>query len=286
MDAPDLGWLRAFAAFGEELNFTRAAARLHLSQPAVHVQVRKLSEHLGKTLYVKRGRRLELTEDGRRTLAFARELLERCARFGAELRGDAEETPAALSAGEGACLYLLGPGLRAFLAGGDRLRLFLGDAERTLDAVRTGEAHVGVAPIASAPPDLDVAPLAVVGQHLVLPPDHPLATRPALDLADLEGARLIVPPAGRPQRVALDDALAAAGVHCHIAVEARGWPLALHLAALGVGLALVNDFCPPPPGLTARPVRGLAPRTYAALRLRAATPPPAARRLWAALDGG
>jgi DNA-binding transcriptional LysR family regulator len=49
-------WLTSFIAFAEELNFTRAAARLHISQPAFHVQIRKLAEALGVTLYERAGR--------------------------------------------------------------------------------------------------------------------------------------------------------------------------------------------------------------------------------------
>ena len=48
--------LRSFIAFGEELSFTRAAARLHLSQPALHVQVARLTEELGVLLYRRVGR--------------------------------------------------------------------------------------------------------------------------------------------------------------------------------------------------------------------------------------
>ena len=84
---PNLEWLRSFVVFAEHLNFTRAAEALHLSQPALHVQVKKLAEQLGVTLYERRGRGLALTPDGRRVLAFGRELLARCERFSDDLRG-------------------------------------------------------------------------------------------------------------------------------------------------------------------------------------------------------
>ncbi|HBQ14955.1 MAG TPA: transcriptional regulator, partial [Myxococcales bacterium] len=79
---PNLEWLRAFVVFAEHLNFTRAAEALHLSQPALHVQVKKLGEQLEVTLYERRGRALVLTDEGREVLAFGRELLARCERFG------------------------------------------------------------------------------------------------------------------------------------------------------------------------------------------------------------
>ena len=55
-----LEWLEAFAAFAEHQSFTRAARALHLSQPALHVQVKKLSEALGVALY--RYRRVRLPD--------------------------------------------------------------------------------------------------------------------------------------------------------------------------------------------------------------------------------
>jgi len=72
-------WLTAFIGFAEELNFTRAAARMHLSQPAFHVQIRRLSEAMGVTLYERRGRNLVLTPHGRELLAFARDSRDRTA---------------------------------------------------------------------------------------------------------------------------------------------------------------------------------------------------------------
>jgi LysR family transcriptional regulator, low CO2-responsive transcriptional regulator len=46
-------WLQAFLTFSETMNFTRAAAELNISQPALHVKIRKLAEVLGEPLYHK-----------------------------------------------------------------------------------------------------------------------------------------------------------------------------------------------------------------------------------------
>jgi DNA-binding transcriptional LysR family regulator len=65
--------LRAFAAFAEHLNFTTAAAQLRISQPALHVKIRKLGAALGVELYERHGRGLVLTEAGQRLAEFARD---------------------------------------------------------------------------------------------------------------------------------------------------------------------------------------------------------------------
>ena len=48
--------LRAFRAFAEQLNFTKAAELLHISQPALRVKIAKLSRQLETALYVRQGR--------------------------------------------------------------------------------------------------------------------------------------------------------------------------------------------------------------------------------------
>ena len=64
--------LAAFVVFSECLNFTRAAERLEISQPALHVKIKKLGEELRVPLYVKDRRRLYLTRQGEEVARFGR----------------------------------------------------------------------------------------------------------------------------------------------------------------------------------------------------------------------
>jgi DNA-binding transcriptional LysR family regulator len=280
---PKSEWLEAFIAFAEHRNFTRAARALHLSQPALYAQVHKLSASLGAPLYRRQGRLLELTADGERVLAFARESRERTASFVESLRGGGgggAARPLVLAAGEGSYLYLLGGALRAFLrAGSAPLRLLTADRDGTLRALARGEAHLGVAAVDAPPDDLAAEPLCEVPPAVVLPPRHPLAHRRSLALADLEGSALVVPPVGRPHRASLEAALRAAGVSWRVAVEAGGWELMIHFVRLGFGVAVVNGFCRVPAPLTRKPLRGLAGVRYAVLHRREGAPHAAAPRL-------
>ncbi|MGX6600636.1 LysR family transcriptional regulator [Micromonosporaceae bacterium Da 78-11] len=255
--------LAAFAVFADHLNFTRAAAELRISQPALHVKVRKLAQELGRPLYLRSGRRLILTADGEAVARFARAHDERLGHFLAEFAGAAPHRPVVLAAGQGAYLYLLGDPIRAMLAEEPtRLRLINCDHRQMLTAVRTGQAHLGVSVLDVLPDDLTVVELATFPQTLFVPADHRLARQPSVTLPDLTGARLVVPPQHRPQRVLLEQALRAAGVQWTVAVEAEGWPLITHFVGLGVGLAIVNGCVPAPPGLVARPVTDLPAVTY------------------------
>lgn len=261
-----LEWLEAFATFAEHLNFTHAARALHLSQPALHAQIRRLSETLGVPLYGREGRRLQLTAEGEDVLRFARQTRERSAAFVERLRTGHSRQPLVLAAGEGALLYLLGDAVRAFATRGPApLRVLTRDLDGTLAALRRGEAHVGVAVLDPVPDDLHGRLLAEIPQALVMPRQHPLARRRSIPVAALGELPLVLPPEGRPQREMLARAVAREGGRLHPAVEATGWELAIHFVALGLGLAVVNGCCRVPPGLVGRVVPELPRVRYHAL---------------------
>ncbi|CAN0617576.1 Transcriptional regulator, LysR family [Burkholderia multivorans] len=90
----DLTLLRAFAAVAREGNLTRAAGQLHLTQPAVSLQIKHLQEALGVTLFVRTSRGLALTRDGQtllphaeRALAAAADVQRAAAMLRHEVRG-------------------------------------------------------------------------------------------------------------------------------------------------------------------------------------------------------
>lgn len=66
----DLTLLRAFATVAREGNLTRAAAQLHLTQPAVSLQIKHLQETLGVALFTRTSRGLALTRDGQTPVSY------------------------------------------------------------------------------------------------------------------------------------------------------------------------------------------------------------------------
>src|SRR6266700_4061281 len=97
--------LRSFAVFAEHRNFTSAAAALSISQPSLHVKIRKLAAALGTALYERDGRSLALTPAGERLAAFALDARARTEEFLATLDGEAAVL--AIAAGRGAIQWVI-----------------------------------------------------------------------------------------------------------------------------------------------------------------------------------
>jgi len=71
----DLKWIRTFITAAKYENFRKTSEELFISQPTVTVQIKLLEEEIGSTLFQRDGRKVNLTEDGRRFLPYAQKLL-------------------------------------------------------------------------------------------------------------------------------------------------------------------------------------------------------------------
>lgn len=269
--------LFAFAVFAEHLNFTHAARALRLSQPALHVQVKKLTQAVGVPLYRREGRALVLTSEGRKLATYARDTRARGTALLADLRGQVANAPVVLASGAGAFVYLLDDAIRRFPRSKWGLRLLTRSGPEALVAIREARADLAVVATETPPKDLDSTKIASVGQHVILPSTHRLAERRGIRPKDLEGEALIVAPEPSPHRERLVHLLR--GVSFEIAVEATGWETMLHFAKLGVGIAVVNDFCPAPRGMLAIPLEGAIRIPYCLVTRDPSTLGPGAKKL-------
>lgn len=268
---PTLDALTAFAVFAERLNFTHAAEELNISQPALFMKIQDLSESLEISLYRKIGRRLELTEQGKRVARLSRELNALTDDFFQEIHSGYASNPVVLAAGEGAFLYLLGDAIKEFKKRSKHpLKLLTMNRETMIEAIRAGKAHLGVATIETIPDGFEAKLLCKVDQVVVMPKSDRLENKRSLRLNDLNHKALIVPPSDRPHRQMLATALQSEGVSWSVAVEASGWELMLHFVKLGLGYAVVNSSCTIPRGLVARKLPQLPQVYYQLLQLKGA----------------
>jgi len=236
--------LEYFVAVARERHFTRAAKQMHVAQSGLSASIRSLERELGAELFVRSTRQVELTPAGRAFLVEARRALSAtdAARDAvAAVRGLLRGT---LSIGSLQCLHVVH--LPAVLAGfleahpGIEVRLRQGGSDELTELVRAGRLDVAfVCRPARCPDGVLVEPLSTEPLVLACAPDHPLAGRADLKLAELQDERFVDFHADWGTRDVVDRLLAAAGIERRVALEVTDVHSLLDLVAYGLGLALV-----------------------------------------------
>lgn len=112
---PPLNWLRAFEASARALSFTEAAQELHMTQSAVSQQIKSLEQALGRTLFHRRARGLELTDIGRGYLPTVQAAFNTLEEGTAVLTGRSEPDVLELHANISFAIFWLTPRLKQFL---------------------------------------------------------------------------------------------------------------------------------------------------------------------------
>jgi DNA-binding transcriptional LysR family regulator len=238
--------MQYFVAVAEELNFTRAAARLHMAQPPLSQQIGLLEAEIGVQLFDRSRRAIRLTAAGAALLPEARRLLADLDRTLRSVRRVAEGAVGRLAVGfvPSAANGCLPAALRAHRAAHPGVELVL--RELGPDALLRGlhDHSLDVALLYLPVPDPDVVTVAVATEELLLavPAGHPAAASDAVALADLGAEPFVLPeqhdlPGLHAEVTAL---FADAGVAPRIAQQGV-WLMqtVLGLVAGGIGLAVV-----------------------------------------------
>ncbi|BBE44645.1 LysR family transcriptional regulator [Rhodococcus erythropolis] len=242
----ELRQLEYFVTVVEEANFTRAAERLHVAQPGVSAQVKRLERELGQELLDRSGRTVCLTDAGRAVLPHAYAALA-----SVQSTRDAVDALNGLVRGSvsvgmvTACasadltdllsrLHNKHPGLDISLAEDDSRSLLAGVLDGTFDI-----AVIGVA--GELPEGLESR--VITDERLVagVAADHPLAEVSSLPFAELATQSVICLPEGTGIRTCLDFACAAAGTKPTVALEASNLGIIVSLAAQGLGMAVLPE---------------------------------------------
>jgi DNA-binding transcriptional LysR family regulator len=184
----ELRHLRAFEVVAQELHFTRAAARLHLTQQALSGQIRDLERRCGATLLTRTTRSVALTDAGRTLLHHVPGILFSVGQALAETRAAASGARPTLVVGMlgVADLELTPRVLRAFSTEHPSVEVTVRDVDFA-DAsagLASGSTDVALAWLPT-PDGVDAVPLLSDRRLAVLPADHPLAVHAEVDAADL-----------------------------------------------------------------------------------------------------
>ena len=245
----ELRHLRYFVAVAEELNLTRAAARLRVAQPALSRQMHDLEDELQTPLLERGHAGVQLTRAGRAYYSRARAILAQAAEATNEARAAAGVISGRLAIGfpTGIHLNYLAPVITAFHQANPQVEFdyFHGLADQQVKALRDGRIDLGFVMLPIALDGLEQLVVWRVPFKVVLPTKHPLAKRREFELADLRGEDFVFCP--RDSRPEFYDEFIRqcinAGFRPRIVAEVGGYPAnMLGLVSVGAGLSVLPHF--------------------------------------------
>lgn len=193
---PDLRQLRYFLAVAEELNFTRAAERLHIAQPPLSAAIRQMEEQLGVSLFDRSTRQVALTPAGRLLLEEGRGLLDHADTVFAAVRETEKAPSGKLAVGiSPAARFDLAPailGACATRAPGVMLYPREDATGVLLHELRAGRLDLVIGFCAAAGEGLEAERLRDAPAVVHVNTGDPLAERPAVALTDLRDRSILV----------------------------------------------------------------------------------------------
>jgi DNA-binding transcriptional LysR family regulator len=235
--------LRVFSEVARHLSFVQAAKSLHLTPPAVTMQIRELEKHIGMPLFDRNGRQVGLTTVGEYMLVYARKVL-------ATLK-DAEDAAARLQKLELGVLtigmvstakYFLPRLLAEFRRehAGVELKLVVGNREQLVKMLHANEVDIAV--MGQPPKELATRaePFAVQPHVFVACVDHPLVRAGTLTPCALQGEAFILREHGSGTRAALEKFLQQSRIELRVTMEMASNETIKQAVMAGMGLSFLS----------------------------------------------
>ncbi|MGE5168905.1 MAG: LysR substrate-binding domain-containing protein [Rudaea sp.] len=235
--------LQIFESAARHLHFGRAAAEVHLTQPAVSLQVRQLESEVGLPLFEHVGRRLQLTPAGQEVARYARAVQQ--------LLREADESLNALKGIGGGELHIavvstakyFAPKLLAeFRRRNPQVKVRLSVSNREAVVRDLAENSIDLALMGQPPRGIDTTAVAFARHPLAIiaAPDHPLATRRRLRLDQLAHETFIIRERGSGTRSSTERVFAARGFRPAETIEMSSNETIKQAVMAGMGVSFLS----------------------------------------------
>jgi len=235
--------LAVFEAAARHLSFSRAAEELHLTQPAVSMQVKELEGSAGAPLFERIDRKLFLTEAGRAVLRHARDIL-------GALK-DADDSLGALKGLRGGRIGIAVTSTAKYFAPqvlarfreshpAIDLRLAVENRERVIEQLAANQVDLAI--MGRPPQGLDAVGEAFAPHPFVIvaAPDHPLAKRRRIPVAAMAAQSFVVREPGSGTRGAMEQFLYDHGIVVHVDMEMASNETIKQAVMAGMGVSFIS----------------------------------------------
>jgi LysR family transcriptional regulator, low CO2-responsive transcriptional regulator len=235
--------LRVFNEVAKNLSFARAAENLHLTPPAITMQVKELEGHVGMPLFDRNGKKISLTTTGEYMLVYARKIL-------ATVK-DAEDAAARLQRAETGVLTIgfvstakyfmmrLLANFRALHPGVD-IQISIGNRDQLVSMLQNSEVDIAV--MGRPPKELQTRaePFAAHPHVFVAAINHPLAQRDHLSVEDLRPYDFIVREKGAGTRAAMEKFFEDTHVEPRMKIQLHSNEIIKQAVMAGLGLGFLS----------------------------------------------
>ncbi|MBK1719142.1 LysR family transcriptional regulator [Thiocystis violacea] len=235
--------LEVFEAIARLGSFTRAAEELHLTQPTVSMQIKKLTDAVGLPLCEQVGKKMYLTDAGRALQGFTHELLDHFERFEmtlADLKGlkQGRLKIAVVTTAKYFAPRLLGPFWQQYP--GIEVSLKVANREHVLERLAANEDDLYI--LGRPPEDLDIVAEAFLENPLVVlaPARHPLVGEQKITLERVAQEPFLVREQGSGTRAALERIFADRGLRLNVRMELGSNEAIKQAIVGGLGLSVLS----------------------------------------------
>ncbi len=235
--------LTVFEAVARSLSYTRAARELHLSQPAVSMQIKQLEESVGLPLFEKMGRRIYLTEAGREMHHYCRSIAGQLSELEEVLEHIKGVQRGRLDISVASTANYFATRLLAAFSRRYEGTSFSLEVTNRASLLRQLELNEKDLVIMGKPPeerDLDATVFMDNPLVVIAAPDHPLAGQPDLDLATLQEETFVVRESGSGTRIAMQRFFSEHGVSLSTGMEMTSNEAIKQAVEAGLGLGIVS----------------------------------------------